>query len=97
MELSVDRVLRDLGFRGDYRAYLDMTTPLREMYMAKIIGSHVDKGDIPLVAVVGAGHVMPDSKIHRNLESREIGYVTIVQQPQVLQGLREDANFFTTS
>lgn len=97
LDYSVGGVLQDFGFGGNYRAYLDMTEPLREMYMAKIIGFHVDQGNLPLVAVVGAKHVMPHSKIHYNLESKRIGYVTIVQQPQVLQVLREDANFFKTS
>ena len=97
LEHSIGRVLDDLEFGGDYRAYLDTIEVLREMYMARIIGNHVEQSNLPLVAVVGAKHVMPHSKIHYNLKSKGISYVTIVQQPEVLQVLREDANFFKTS
>jgi len=97
LERSVGRVLDDFGFSGDYKACLDMTNSLREMYMARTIGNQVDQGNLPLVAVVGAGHAMPRSKIHYNLKSNGVGYVTIIQQSEVLQVLREDATFFKTS
>ena len=96
LEEILSHILNDFGFSGDYETNLAMTTPLREKYMARIIMSHFDRGNIPLVAVVGAKHVMPDSKIYENweVEGKNIDYMAIVQNPAVLRVLRENANFF---
>ena len=83
------------GFESDYKLYIDMTSPLRELYMAKIILAHIKKNNSPLFAVVGTGHALPDSRIHPSLRNERLSYLTIVQQPEALELLDEYGKFFT--
>jgi hypothetical protein len=97
LKWNIRMILRDFGLsEDDERVYLEMTSPLRERYMSKRILSHVDQHNTPLVAVVGAGHVMPYSKIHPLLSYRKIDYMTIVQEPKALDTLRVWSSFFRT-
>lgn len=94
LEHSLFPVLKKFGFGGHYNVLLDMTNALREHIMGDRIYQHVEDGNLPLVAVVGDGHVIPGSKIHNQLRENDISYLSIVQNPEVLEGLRELGDFF---
>ncbi len=77
LKSSVDQMVRAAGLDASPDIFLDITDPLREQYMANLILSQVSRRKTPLLAVLGAKHLMPSSRIHRSLFG-EIDYLTII-------------------
>ncbi len=89
--------LTELGDEPELNSIIVDDNAIRELVMGKLIRTESEKTDKPLIAIVGAYHVRPESRIHKKLRCQRaikiggrmpISYVTINQYERLNQEIK---------